>query len=309
MPGTAGCCSSQQQFAQNMASTGSPKGMFLLLNEPGCCFLQVLLGDERGMLHVYSLAGQQLLATKQLAHCRLEAIIVCSSRTMGRSRSTNSSSSGVSSGAGSSSSQFALLTAAGLALWQLRRGLSHGILPGGHSAAVLAVQVCRANVQVGCCLCRWCCSQHVTALRDEWNCLAALHCAEWLHAVSKCVGKLSFQSEMCLLFMPLPCVQIPLPPLVAAPDESANSAAAAATNTNSTTPDLAGGGSSSDVSSPACMMLVSGGLDNRVLQWDLAGGPSVLASLDVGQVGSELSAVTYLQGWSILATGALCTAA
>uniref|UniRef100_A0A383VUZ7 Uncharacterized protein n=1 Tax=Tetradesmus obliquus TaxID=3088 RepID=A0A383VUZ7_TETOB len=204
---------------------------------------EVLLGDERGMLHVYSLAGQQLLATKQLAHCRLEAIIVCSSRTMGRSRSTNSSSSGVSSGAGSSSTQFTVLTAAGLALWQLRRGLSHGILPGGHSAAVLAVQVCRANVQIA------------------------------------------------------------LPPLVAAPDESANSAAAAATNTNSTTPDLAGGGSSSDVSSPACMMLVSGGLDNRVLQWDLAGGPSVLASLDVGQVGSELSAVTYLQGWSILATG------
>jgi hypothetical protein len=53
------------------------------------------------------------------------------------------------------------------------------------------------------------------------------------------------------------------------------------------------------------MMLVSGGLDNRVLQWDLAGGPSVLASLDVAQVGSELSAVAYLQGWSILATGAL----
>ncbi|WIA31183.1 hypothetical protein OEZ86_001188 [Tetradesmus obliquus] len=97
--------------------------------------------------------------------------------------------------------------------------------------------------------------------------------------------------------------EIALPPLVAAPDESANSAAAAAINTNSTTPDLAGGGGSSDVSSPACMMLVSGGLDNRVLQWDLAGGPSVLASLDVGQVGSELSAVTYLQGWSILATG------
>jgi hypothetical protein len=51
------------------------------------------------------------------------------------------------------------------------------------------------------------------------------------------------------------------------------------------------------------MMLVSGGLDNRVLQWDLAGGPSVLASIDVDEVGSELSAVTYLQGWSILATG------
>jgi hypothetical protein len=114
----------------------------------------VLLGDERGVLHVYSLASQQLLATKQLAHSRLEAIIVCSSRSLGKSRSINGNSSACS-GAGSSSSttQFAVLTAAGLALWQLCRGLIHGILPGGHKAAVLAVQVCRANVQVSCCWC------------------------------------------------------------------------------------------------------------------------------------------------------------
>lgn len=56
------------------------------------------------------------------------------------------------------------------------------------------------------------------------------------------------------------------------------------------------------------MMLVTAGLDNQVLQWDLAGGPSVLASVGVGQVGSELSAVAFLQAWSILATGREATA-
>jgi hypothetical protein len=117
--------------------------------------LQVLLGDERGVLHVYSLASQQLLATKQLTHSRLDAIIVCGSRALGKSSSRNGSSSGgggssETAGGGSSSTQFAVLSAAGLALWQLRRGLSHGILPGGHKAAVLAVQVCKANVQVSC---------------------------------------------------------------------------------------------------------------------------------------------------------------
>jgi hypothetical protein len=116
----------------------------------------VLLGDERGVLHVYSLASQQLLATKQLTHSRLDAIIVCGSRALGKSSSrSGSSGAGSSDAAGSSSSstQFAVLSEAGLALWQLRRGLSHGILPGGHKAAVLAAQVCKANVQVRSAVC------------------------------------------------------------------------------------------------------------------------------------------------------------
>ncbi|KAF6256973.1 hypothetical protein COO60DRAFT_1640324 [Scenedesmus sp. NREL 46B-D3] len=213
---------------------------------------EALLGDERGMLHIYSLASQQLLATKQLAQGRLEAIIVCGSTASGNS-SSNSGGSGSSSS--SSSTRFAVLSAAGLTLWQLRRGLSHGILPGGHKAAVLAVQVCRANVQVA------------------------------------------------------------LPELLAAADVPAAVAAAAmhtsscgdASNSSPAT-TARGGSSSAGGSSPACVMLVSGGLDSRVLQWDLAGGPSVLASLDVERIGSELSAVTYLQGWSILVTGGVVAA-
>jgi hypothetical protein len=118
--------------------------------------LQVLLGDERGVLHVYSLASQQLLATKQLTHIRLEAIIVCASKALRRSSSSNGSShSSDTAESSSSSTQFAVLSSAGLALWQLRRGLSHGILPGGHKAAVLAVQVCKANVQVRCAVCTY----------------------------------------------------------------------------------------------------------------------------------------------------------
>jgi hypothetical protein len=111
----------------------------------------------------------------------------------------------------------------------------------------------------------------------------------------------------------LPCllqVQVTLPPLSAAAADAGTGAGAAYTSScsgtsigSAVTTQANSSSSNSDGSSPACMMLVSGGLDNRVLQWDLAGGPSVLASLDVEQVGSELSAVTYLQGWSILATG------
>lgn len=49
--------------------------------------------------------------------------------------------------------------------------------------------------------------------------------------------------------------------------------------------------------------LISAGLDNRVLQWDLAQEPSVLNSVHAGDGGLELSVVTYLQNWAILATG------
>lgn len=64
-------------------------------------------------------------------------------------------------------------------------------------------------------------------------------------------------------------------------------------------------GLSSNVSSlnRGLFTLISAGLDNRVLQWDLASGPSVLNSLSVDSEGSELSAMTFLQNWAILATG------
>lgn len=50
-------------------------------------------------------------------------------------------------------------------------------------------------------------------------------------------------------------------------------------------------------------MLISAGLDNRVLQWDLAAYPSVLTDLGVDSIGSELSAMSFLHDWALLATG------
>lgn len=52
-----------------------------------------------------------------------------------------------------------------------------------------------------------------------------------------------------------------------------------------------------------CGMLLTAGLDNRVLQWDVGCGPSVLNSVNVAGFGSEMSAMTFLQDWGILVTG------
>ncbi len=100
--------------------------------------MQVLLGNDRGALHIYSLAKEQLLATKQLTHGAITDIVCCSSNA-GSSKSSSSSSS---------SSRFAVLSQEGMGLWRIRRGLSHGILPGGHKQAVISLQVCQAHVQV-----------------------------------------------------------------------------------------------------------------------------------------------------------------
>lgn len=59
----------------------------------------------------------------------------------------------------------------------------------------------------------------------------------------------------------------------------------------------------SSISSKGLYMLVSAGQDNSVLQWDIAGIPSVINNLAVDEGSSELSAMCFLQDWAILATG------
>jgi len=75
-------------------------------------------------------------------------------------------------------------------------------------------------------------------------------------------------------------------------------------------------GGSNDNSSGGCSqqgqsvgsMLMSAGHDGRVIQWDLTGGtPVALQSISAAagaEGGSELTVMAYLQGSSILATGA-----
>jgi hypothetical protein len=68
--------------------------------------------------------------------------------------------------------------------------------------------------------------------------------------------------------------------------------------------------SSSSGSSCPGPMLMSAGLDGRVIQWDLSGGgpaavQSVLATAGA-DAGSELTAMAHLQVASILVTGMQC---
>jgi hypothetical protein len=113
----------------------------------------VLLGDDRGCLHLYSLTSEKMLASKQLATSRITAIISCDT-TPSTDTSADPDSSGGSSGGGSSSGrgvmcvQFAVLSEDGVGLWQLRPGSSHGIVPGGHRQAVLVLQYCSNTRQV-----------------------------------------------------------------------------------------------------------------------------------------------------------------
>lgn len=111
----------------------------------------VLLGDDRGSLHLYSLATEKLLATKQVGSCRIAAVVACESAcSSARSGiSGGSKSSGSSSGGGSSRDgscvQFAVLSEDSVGLWQLRQGFSHGIAPGGHRQGVLILQYCSSS--------------------------------------------------------------------------------------------------------------------------------------------------------------------
>jgi hypothetical protein len=115
----------------------------------------VLLGDDRGCLHLYSLTSEKMLASKQLATSRITAIISCDTTPPTATNDSSSGGSGSSdSGSGSGSSrrvmcvQFAVLSEDGVGLWQLRPGNSHGIVPGGHRQAVLVLQYCSNTRQV-----------------------------------------------------------------------------------------------------------------------------------------------------------------
>lgn len=111
--------------------------------------LQVLLGDDRGALHICSLHSEKLLAIKQVTQSRITAILCCGTTSTSKPSSAQIAPSAVgSSNKSSSVTQFVVLSAEGMGLWQLRRGISHDILPGGHKQAVIAVQICQANVQV-----------------------------------------------------------------------------------------------------------------------------------------------------------------
>jgi hypothetical protein len=117
-----------------------------------CCAVQiVLLGDDTGCLHLYSLASDKLLATKQVSSSRINGIISCDSP----GSSSSSSACGSTPGSSSTSSrggtcvQFAVLSEDGAGLWQLRQGFSHGIVPGGHRQGVLVLQFWSSPQQVG----------------------------------------------------------------------------------------------------------------------------------------------------------------
>lgn len=143
----------------------------------------VLLGDDRGALHLYSLTSEKMLASKQLSSSRITALISCEAAA----GTANSNSSAGTAGASSSGSsqggtcvQFAALSEDGVGLWQLRQGFGHGIVPGGHRQAVLVLQYCQggAHAQVGRGGCRQdCCPCKVNAVRG-WHCFVhlVLHC-------------------------------------------------------------------------------------------------------------------------------------
>lgn len=112
--------------------------------------MQVLIGDDRGALHVCGLHSEQLLGIKQIAQTPITAIICCGSRA-GNKRSCSSTQTGSSNGCDGCErhvTEFVVLSSEGMGLWRLQQGLSYDILPGGHRQSVLAVQICQAHVQV-----------------------------------------------------------------------------------------------------------------------------------------------------------------
>lgn len=122
-------------------------------NADADAFLQiVLLGDDSGSLHLYSLESEKLLATKQVASSRITAIISCPATAdvnSGNGSSSGGGSAGGSNGSqGGSCTQFAVLSENGVGLWQLRQGFSHGIIPGGHRQVVIALQLAHTPTQV-----------------------------------------------------------------------------------------------------------------------------------------------------------------
>lgn len=116
----------------------------------------VLLGDDKGSLHLYSLTSEKLLATKQVAQSRIAAIISCDTTAASLSGSSSSSGGARASRASSSGSnrdgtcvQFAVLCEERVGLWQLRQGFNHGIVPAGHRQGMLVLQYCASKPQVG----------------------------------------------------------------------------------------------------------------------------------------------------------------
>jgi hypothetical protein len=115
----------------------------------------VLLGDDQGSLHLCSLTSDKLLATKQVAHSRIAAIISCDTTTASSAGSNDGGGGGRASRASSSGNsregsyvQFAVLCEERVGLWQLRQGFNHGIVPGGHRQGVLVLQYCGSRPQV-----------------------------------------------------------------------------------------------------------------------------------------------------------------
>eukprot|EP00878_Enallax_costatus_P032735 GHUV01035996.1.p1 GENE.GHUV01035996.1~~GHUV01035996.1.p1 ORF type:complete len:612 (+),score=167.19 GHUV01035996.1:257-2092(+) len=229
---------------------------------------EVLIGDDHGALYVCSPHSEQLLAIKQTAQTPITAIVCCGTRAINKPSNAGSSSgqTGGSQNSESSVTEFVVLSGEGMGLWQLRRGLSYDVLPGGHKQSVIAVLVCQAHVLLD-----------LSVLQPQSP-----------TDPSAAAAATSASSST------LPTTQ----PLRSIPGTAGDRTADAADATASADTTSFSRSSFSDL-----YTLISVGLDNRALQWDLAQGPSVLSSVEADEGGSELSAMTYLQNWAILATG------
>lgn len=261
-----------------------------------CAVQMVLLGDDAGSLHLHSLTNDKLLATKQVSSSRINAIISCDSP------SSSSSSSACSSIPGSSSSsrggtfvQFAVLSEDGTGLWQLRQGFNHGIVPGGHRQGVLILQYCLRH-QMTAPEAQQQPVQAPLGKSQSFGVAGSINqdpLANSTAAFGRSVSSSSYRGTSS-----------------GETHGVANSSSARGCSSSSAGDHNSSGGSSAGSQLQDIFpvgMLMSAGLDGKVIQWSVTDScpsavQSVLATAGA-EAGSEMTAMAYLQGSSVTATG------